>query len=376
MQKSRVVILTGIYPPDSGGPATFAVSFSNFALKAGFSTDVVSYTDDDSRKTESGSHSVRLISRKLGLILRTSLAVFQLVRIFLGKSKVIANGMFIETYLASKLTKGKYVVKIPGDIVWERAVNSNRTNLEVREFQSSRLNLRYRIFRYLFTKSILRADVVIVPSTLLFELCLGWGIPKERIHLIYNSVDIDFFHPSEFLGQEFDCIVVNRLVAWKNVKEVIHACHALNLSLLIVGDGPESDTLRFLAKELGSKVTFAGNVSKETLLMKLQSARFYILNSTADATAYSLLEARSCGLIALANIKTGASEVINDQIDGILTGATTQSEIQTVLSGLIEKNMSELQAMSKAARTSTMDSFNKEVNFGLILDLVAPPDAH
>jgi glycosyltransferase involved in cell wall biosynthesis len=89
-----------------------------------------------------------------------------------------------------------------------------------------------------------------------------------------------------------------------------------------------------------------------------------------------LLEARSCGLIALANIKTGASEVINDQIDGILTGATTQSEIQTVLSGLIEKNMSELQAMSKAARTSTMDSFNKEVNFGLILDLVAPPDAH
>jgi glycosyltransferase involved in cell wall biosynthesis len=189
-------------------------------------------------------------------------------------------------------------------------------------------------------------------------------------------VDINFFHPSEFLGREFDCIVVNRLVAWKNVKEVIHACHALNLSLLIVGDGPESDALRFLAKELGSKVTFAGNVSKETLLMKLQSARFYILNSTADATAYSLLEARSCGLIAVANIKTGASEVINDQIDGVLTRATTQSEIQTVLSGLNEKNMSELQAMSQAARTSTMNSFNKEVNFGLILDLVAPPNAH
>jgi glycosyltransferase involved in cell wall biosynthesis len=376
MQKSRVVILTGIYPPDSGGPATFAVSFSNFALKAGFSTDVVSYTDDDSRKTKSGSHSVRLISRKFGLLLRTFVAVFHLVRIFLGKSRVIANGLFIEAYLASKLTKGKYVAKIPGDIVWERAVNSKRTNLEVREFQSSGLNSRYRIFRYLFTKSIMRADVVIVPSTLLFELCLGWGIPKERIHLIYNSVDIDFFHPTEFLGREFDCIVVNRLVAWKNVKEVIHACHALNLSLLIVGDGPESDALRFLAKELGSKVTFAGNVSKETLLMKLQSARFYILNSTADATAYSLLEARSCGLIAVANIKTGASEVINDQIDGVLTRATTQSEIQTVLSGLNEKNMSELQAMSQAARTSTMNSFNKEVNFGLILDLVAPPNAH
>lgn len=375
MQKSRVAILTGIFPPDSGGPATFAVSFSNFALKAGFCTYVVSYTDDVSRKTKSGSHSVRLISRKWGLILRTSLAVFHIVRVFLGNSKVIANGLFVETYLASILTKGKYVVKIPGDIVWERAVNSKRTNLEVREFQNSELNLRYRIFRCLFTKSIMRADVVIVPSTLLFELCLEWGVPKGKIHLIYNSVEIDFFLPSKFLDREFDCIVVNRLVAWKNVKEVILACHALNISLLIVGDGPESDALRSLAKELGSKVTFAGNVSKETLLMKLQSAKFYVLNSTADATAYSLLEARSCGLIAVANIKTGASEVINDQIDGILTGATTQSEIQTVLSGLIQRNVSELQTMSKAARTSTVNSFNKEVNFGLILDLIDPPYA-
>ena len=375
MQKSRVTILTGIYPPESGGPATFAVSFSNFALKAGFSTDVVSYTDDDSRKTKSGSHSVRLISRKWGLTLRTSLAVSHLVRVFLGDSKVIANGLFIEAYLASILTKGKYLVKIPGDIVWERAVNSKRTNFEVREFQSSELNFRYRIFRYLFTKSIMRAEVVIVPSSLLFELCLGWGVPKGKIHLIYNSVDIDFFLPNGFLDREFDCIVVNRLVAWKNVKEVILACHALDLSLLIVGDGPESDALQSLAKKLGSKVIFTGNVSKETLLTKLQSAKFYVLNSTADATAYSLLEARSCGLIAVANIKTGASEVINDQVDGILTRATTQSEIQTVLSGLIERNVLELQTMSEAARISTVNFFNKEVNFGLILDLVTPPHA-
>jgi glycosyltransferase involved in cell wall biosynthesis len=370
---SKVAILTGIYPPDSGGPATFAVSFSSFAQSAGFSTEVISFADDVSRQTKSGRQSVRLISRRWGLTLRTCLAVFHVIRVFLGNSKVIANGLFVETYLASILTQGKYTVKIPGDIVWERAVNSKRTNLEVREFQKSRLNFKYRIFRYLFTKSIMKADVVIVPSTLLFELCIGWGVPKTKIHLIFNSVDVDFFLPSEFLEREFDCIVVNRLVAWKNVREVILACHSLDLSLLIVGDGPESNALRSLAKDLGSRVTFTGNVPKEILLRKLQSAKFYILNSTADATAYSLLEARACGLIAVANIQTGASEVINDQIDGILTRSTTQSEIHSVLSGLTKGNPRELQAMSKAARLSTINSFNKEVNFGLILDLVASP---
>jgi glycosyltransferase involved in cell wall biosynthesis len=281
----------------------------------------------------------------------------------------------VETYLASILFRRSYVAKIPGDIVWERAVNSKITQLEVREFQVSRLNLKYRLFRFLFTKSILRAKVVIVPSPLLFELCLSWGVPQQKIRLVFNSVDVDFYTSNNISEKTYDCIVVNRLVAWKNVDEVIRACHALNLSLVVVGDGPEMPALRQLAKELNSNVTFVGNRTKLELLTYLHSAKIYILNSTADATAYSMLEARSCGLVAVANIKTGASEVINHGIDGFLTQATTHSELENALTVLLEKNSSELETMGQNARSSTVQSFNQEINFSQILNILVKQDA-
>ena len=370
-----MAILSGIYPPDSGGPATFAVSFSKFASNAGYGTEILSLTDGFSNTTGSKYQSVKLISRKFGLVLRTFLVVANIVRIFLKGTRVVANGFFVETYFASILSRGSYVAKIPGDIVWERAVNSKVTNLEVRDFQSSNLSIKYKIFRYLFTKSILRAKTVIVPSPLLHELCLVWGVPQEKLKLIFNSVDVDFFMPSEFAKRNYDCIVVNRLVAWKHVDEVILACHALNLSLLVVGDGPEMSQLRRLAEELGSKVSFTGNLSKMQLLECLQSAKIYILNSTADATAYSLLEARSCGLVSVANILTGASEVINHGVDGILTKATSHSELENALAGLLGRNTSQLEAMGQRARSSTVQSFNQEINFSQILDTVVNLDA-
>jgi glycosyltransferase involved in cell wall biosynthesis len=273
------------------------------------------------------------------------------------------------------ITGGKYVAKIPGDIVWERAINSKYSNLEVRDFQNTKLNLKYGFFRYLFSKSILRAETVVVPSPLLFELCLLWGVPENKIHLIFNSIDVEYFIPNGFSNREYDCIVVNRLVAWKNVPEIIRACHSLNLTLLIVGDGPEMHTLRALADDLNSKVLFMGNSAHDELLRYLQSAKFYILNSTADATAYSLLEARSCGLIAIANMETGASEVIDHGKDGFLTKTTDQSELESVLTALLQREPSELEEMSLRARKSTVQKFNKNDNFSQILELTVNSNA-
>lgn len=370
MQKPIVSILSGIYPPDSGGPATFAVAFSDFARSAGYQTKVISLTNGSSIVEESANQYLKLVSRRLGLLLRTGAVVGNIAKLFSQNSRVIANGLFIETYLASLLTRKPYTVKVPGDIVWERAINSGVTQLEVRDFQSSTLNLKYRFFRLLFTRSILRANMVLVPSPLLYELCLTWGAAQDKIRMIYNSVDVDFYSPSSLAEKIYDCIVVNRLVAWKNVEEIILACDVLNLSLLIVGDGPEMSNLVKVANKSRNRVAFTGNVSKNDLLGYLQSAKIYILNSTADATAYSLLEARSCGLIAVANIKTGASEVIEHQVDGYLTESTSQSELESVISSLLSRSTSELQKMSQAARLATVQSFNKNKNFSKILELV------
>ena len=275
-----------------------------------------------------------------------------------------------DRYIAALLSGRSYVAKVPGDIVWERATNSGSTHLDVREFQSEKLNWRYRLFRYLFTKSLIRAKAVIVPSPLLLELCITWGISKDKVHLIYNSVDVNSFGPLELSEVPYDCIVVNRLVELKNVDEVIQACHSKQLSLLVVGDGPEMSNLVKLKDKLRANVTFTGNASAIQTKAYLQSAEIYILNSTVDATAYSLLEARSSGLIAIANIETGASEVIKHKIDGFLTNSTGHAELERALDWILAQSPTTLKRMQQNARESTVQFFNKDVNFVNILELV------
>jgi GalNAc-alpha-(1->4)-GalNAc-alpha-(1->3)-diNAcBac-PP-undecaprenol alpha-1,4-N-acetyl-D-galactosaminyltransferase len=148
------------------------------------------------------------------------------------------------------------------------------------------------------------------------------------------------------------------------------ACDNLNLSLLIVGDGPEMQNLSSLAKTLGAKIDFVGNASQSELIEHLQDSKFYILNSTADATAYSLLEARSCGLIAIANIETGASQIIEHEKDGYLTKSTNHQEVEKSLRWLLSRESKDLKAMREASRNSTVSHFNRNVNFEKILELM------
>jgi len=369
MANKRVAVLTGIYPPDSGGPATFAVSFSDFVVKRGGTVKVISLTNGRGATKREQKSTVRLISRKHGLILRTLIVTVEIFREYWRKSDVIANGFFIEAYIASFFLRSTYTAKVPGDIVWERAINSGITNLDTLGFQDQELNFKYRLFRLYFTKSLLKAKSVIVPSPVLYDLCVHWGIPKSKIHLIYNSVDIDYFKPGSNNDFKYDCIVVNRLVELKNVDEVMIACKNLGLSLLVVGDGPEMQKLTALSKTLGSKIDLVGNASQAQLIEFLQSSKFYVLNSTADATAYSLLEARACGVISIANIETGASQIIDHQRDGFLTKSTSHEEIERALQWLLSMNSSALKAMRDASRASTVDRFNRDNNFQRILDL-------
>lgn len=370
MQKSRVVTLTGIYPPDSGGPATFAVSFSEFTCKFPFFSKVISLTDAKSKTVLEQNRTIKLISRRGGVQIRTSKVMFEIFLEFLRKSHIIANGFFVETYLVSLLFRSNYVAKVPGDIVWERAVNSRVTVSDLTDFQRERLPWKYRLFRILFSKSLIRAKAVIVPSRILYELCLSWGVPKENIHLIFNSIDVELFQPASEQIYKYDCIVVNRLVKLKNVDQVILACHAKNLSLLVVGDGPEMESLTSLSNKLNAVVTFAGNATREKLLEYLHSAKIFILNSTVDATSYSLLEARSCGLIAIANIETGASEVIQHKVDGFLTDSTSHLEVEYALEWVLSRSPNEILEIRQNSRKSTMEHFNTSINFAKILEIM------
>ena len=363
----RICVLSGIYPPNTGGPAKFAHAFPQYLSQLGIPCSVITYTDVETSQQLSDGVWVSQISRKNPLPRRYLLFIRRIRQEARSGSIFIANGCFLEMLMASLTTRVKYIAKVPGDIVWERAKNSNRTQLGIDDFQESKLSVSLRLFRFLFSLSLTRSSLVVVPSTHLFELCLNWGVPRDQIILVHNSVSISTFSPQASSCKKFDVVAVNRLVSWKGTEEVIKACAELKLSLLVIGDGPERSALKEAAIKYGSAVNFHGEAQQDAIVELLNSAQVFILNSNFEATSYALLEARSCGLAAIAREGTGSEEVIHHMEDGILCGAKSGLAIETALKTLFS-SPSLLLEMGSKARLDVETRFNSDVNFRRILD--------
>ena len=232
--------------------------------------------------------------------------------------RVLANGCFIEVYLASIAKRFDYSVKIPGDIVWERARNNTVTNLDIAEFQLEKLNFKYRVFRKLYSNSLKKARIVIVPSRGLYNLCIQWGVPREKLRLIYNSVELSDSSGLLTGENEYDLVTVCRLAPWKGVDELIQYSAKRNLKLVVAGDGPDRAKLEDLAKALDAHVKFLGEISSQSVNQLLSKSRIFVLNSYYEGLPHALIEARVAGLVSVGRAGTGSEEVINDDIDGYL----------------------------------------------------------
>lgn len=359
---STLVIISGIYPPDPGGPAKFSSEFAEWCATKGDEVKVLTYGD-------SLSTPQKLVALKVYRVPRTPLIVkryFSMIREIgkhAKKGSLLAVGAFLETFFASLIYRFEYVAKVPGDIVWERARNNNFTILNIEDFQKERLSLKYRFFRYLYSQSLRRARIVIVPSRGILNLCLLWGVKLEKINLVYNSVDYLRKFPVENTAPLYDLVTVCRLTPWKGVKEIIENASLTGRSLLVIGDGPELGFLQNLAVDLGAKVTFTGNIPGDQVIAKILMSRVFVLNSYYEGLPHALLEARAAGIPTVGRAGTGSEEVINDGVDGFLIrpNRSLSDTLNEVFA--LEKYWD---SICERAQLDTKKRFDKANNFKII----------
>lgn len=363
----KIAIVSGIYPPDSGGPAKFAYDFGNWLGLNGISVSVISYSDSKQDVMSQSGVDICLIPRTSSLLTR----YVRFLKIILRYKKLgydfFAVGAFIEIYLAKILFGIEYTAKVPGDIVWERARNKKQTELGIIEFQKVSVGVKNKIFRNLYTLSLKAATNVIVPSAGLMQLCKSWGLKSHSLHLVYNSVDVKVFSFQNVLLPQYDVLTVCRLTLWKGVSELIELCSQLKLSLLIAGDGPERANLEKLSKSLGSKVEFLGNVPNKLMPEVYNKARFFVLNSEYEGLPHVLIEARAAGCLSIARTGTGSEEVIHHGEDGFLINS--RLEMSAILEGTNHPD-EKLARMIDLARVDTLSRFSQDKNFPSILHLL------
>lgn len=360
----KILLLTSIYPPDSGGPAIFTRQFSKWLSEQNILTEVITYstqTNNDKSISRISLNSIRILP-----FLRFIIRIIQKTD---KQTLILANGVFLETFIACVIKRCKFVAKVPGDHVWELSRNRGWTKKNIEDFQNEKLNIMQFTLRNLQSLSLRCAKHVIVPSDQLANLCQSWGVKSTKISVVYNSVNPKVFMKSDIKKKDFDLVTVCRLVPWKGMEELITIVTKLKFSLAVVGDGQLLESLKLLASSQNGRVMFFGNIENSEIVKILNQSKIFVLNSDYEATSYALIEAKMCGLPVLARETNGSSILVRDSIDGIIYSEKRNLSLEKVLLKTMN-DASLISDLGAKARQDALVRFNQDINFKIIYDIL------
>ncbi len=220
----KILVITGIFPPDIGGPATYVPALSNDLAMRGHEVTVI--TLSDSLEHDDRSYSFRLlrIRRAIFKPWRFVLTVATLLREGRQSEVLYANGLYIEAVIANFILRKPLVQKIVGDWAWERATSKGWVKDSFEEFQKGRHGPKVALLKTLRSFCSRRADAVIVPSQYLARIVAGWGVSGTKTIVIYNAVESLLSSRSALpLSTRINLVTVGRLVPWKQIDHLIEA---------------------------------------------------------------------------------------------------------------------------------------------------------
>jgi teichuronic acid biosynthesis glycosyltransferase TuaC len=188
----------------------------------------------------------------------------------------------------------------------------------------------YRLARRWIRWAAQRADGIVAVSDALRTRLIELGVPGNRIEVLRNGVDLELFVPRDrgaarrqlSLNPSRPVLAsVGRLIQLKGHDLAIRAAALLpEVTLLIVGEGPEDVALRRLAERTGtaSRVHFLGSMPARRLTEVYNAADVVVLASTREGLPNVLLEALACGTPVVATAVWGTPEIVTTPSAGRL----------------------------------------------------------
>jgi glycosyltransferase involved in cell wall biosynthesis len=311
----RILFLTGIWPPDVGGPATHGPDFARFLRDRGHRVEVVTMGDT---APSDRPVPVHWVSRRLPFAARYPLLAAEGARRALRADVIYATATYAAAAAASTASRRPLVAKLVSDPAYERAWRYGLFSGTLEEFQAAN-GPRLVALKRLRTVSLGRAQRLVVPSRYLAEIARGWGLGRPIEVLVNPAPPPLEVEPEDLAPGTF--VYVGRLASQKGLPVALAALGDVpGARLLVVGDGPERGALELRARELGlnGRVTFAGSRSRVDVLRALAGARAALLPSLWENLPHAAVEALAVGVPVVATAVGGVPEVVRDGENGLL----------------------------------------------------------
>lgn len=185
--------------------------------------------------------------------------------------------------------------------------------------------------------------------------------PKQKISVIYNGVDTDFYRPPNKKTPNKKPVIlsVGRLVERKGFDLLINACSSFSVAVQIVGEGPEKANLAALAKKLKVDLKLLGIKNKNELQKTYQQADIFVLASKNEGMSNALLEAMASGLPCIVSDTGGSAELVENNINGFVLRENTAEEVKSQIEYLLNNSQERAKMGENSRKKSLKMSWEK-----------------
>jgi glycosyltransferase involved in cell wall biosynthesis len=369
----RILVVSGIWPPDVGGPASHAPAFADFLAGQGHAVEVVTTA---AAPAGPSSYPVRWVDRGAA----KGLLHASVVRLVAARGRaadvVYATSMSTRSALGSALARRPLVVRVAGDVAYERARRLGLFAGDLAGFQAAR-GARIEGLRRARSAALGRASTVVFPSEFLRGLAAGWGLDGARLEVVPNPAP--GAQPAEprdelrrALGLDGPALAfAGRLTAAKSLEVAFRALAELDgVTLLVAGDGEERARLERLAHELGveGRVRVLGAQNRDEVLRVFKAADAAVLSSRWENFPHVLVEALAVGTPVVASAVGGVPEIVQDGLNGLLVPAGDAAALAAALRRLLDDG--ELRGRLAAAAAPSVERFAPARVYGRLEQLV------
>lgn len=361
----NILITTGIFPPDIGGPATYSKLLLDELPKYDFNVKVLSFGE----------------VRHLPKVVRHFVYFLKILRRAKNMDIIFAQdpvSVGLPSVFASKIMRKKFLLKVVGDYAWEQMQNQNaksadrglssakRSVAEVRpqshnefitpdEFQNKKFDFKTNIRKKIERWTTKKAQRIIVPSNYLKKIVSMWGVKEKNISVVYNGFKFNKDAGNkETIRKLFQfegklIISIGRLVRWKGFDTLIEIFPNLKnkfkeVRLIIVGSGPDKEYLQKLIEErkLENDIALTGALSQDILLRYIKASDVFVLNTGYEGFSHQLLEVMDIGVPIVTTDVGGNTEIIEDKKNGLTTPFNNTKELTKAINKLLsDKNFAD-----------------------------------
>ena len=264
-------------------------------------------------------HPYELNSRKNGFTKRNFSRILDLIRLIRDLEPTLIVSINWQVNLVTIISKRLSNTSAPLVIIEQIAPK-----------ESAQVDRKRQIFRLIEKFLYPKANVIVTASSgIARELEKDYGIPKYKIHTIYNPVSVEEIN---IRALEKVClksstlpgiISVGRLVKQKNYPLLIESVFELlkthPIELYILGQGPEESAIQLLISKLGVSqyVHLLGFTNNPFAYMK--QADIFAITSDFEGFGNVIVEAMACGTPVVAtDCNYGPREILEDGTFGIL----------------------------------------------------------